>query len=178
VCAAASGVAKTTIYRHWPDRAALILDAVHTHFEQVGSPDTGSLAGDLKAYTGMMRQRDLSGTVGDIMPCVIEAARYDVEMAQLIDRFGAEREAGLARILERARDRGELVTDLDMERLMGVLLGPIVFQKVVRRRPLTAEYVETCIDVALAGIAARGSGPGRDTGDATATAATPPGPVD
>ena len=40
--AARSGVAKTTIYRHWPGRTTLILDVVNAHFEHIGTPDTGS----------------------------------------------------------------------------------------------------------------------------------------
>jgi AcrR family transcriptional regulator len=151
--AARSGVAKTTIYRHWPERPSLVLDAVRSHFEHVGSPDTGTLRGDLLAFFGLMDRCDLSGTVGDIMPSIIDAARRDPEMAQLVDRVGAERERGLMRIVERARGRGEIDTDLDGEQLVGVLVGPIVFQKVVRRRRLTPAYVHACVDVALAGIA-------------------------
>lgn len=150
--AARSGVAKTTIYRHWPERGSLILDAVRSHFEHIGAPDTGSLRGDLTAYFGLMHRRDLSGRVGDIMPCIIEAAGRDPEMAELVDRFGQERERGLTRILERARERGELTTDVDTETLMGVIVGPIVFHKVVRRRTLTSEYVERCLDIVLGGL--------------------------
>jgi len=159
--AARSGVAKTTIYRHWPERTSLVLDAMRSHFEHIGAPDTGTLRGDLTAFFGLMSRRDLSGRVGDIMPCIIEAAGRDPEMAALIDRFGQERERGLMRILDRAAARGELTSDLDVEQLMGVIIGPIVFQKVVRRRTLTAEYVETCIDVALRGIGERSALVGR-----------------
>ena len=150
-----SGVAKTTIYRHWPERASLILDTVRSHFEHIGAPDTGRLRSDLEAYFGQMHRRDLSGRVGDIMPSIIEAAGRDPEMAALVDRFGQERERALMRIIERAKDRGELGSDLDTETLMGTIVGPIVFQKVVRRRPLTAEYVDACLDVSLRGIASR-----------------------
>lgn len=152
--AARSGVAKTTIYRHWPERASLILDTVQSHLEHVGSPDTGSLRGDLRAFFGYMTRRDLGGKFGDIMPSVVEAAPRDPEMAQLLDRLGAARERGLLRILDRARDRGELHTDLDSEQLVGVVVGPIVFQKVVRRRPLTQAYIDACIDVVIAGLEA------------------------
>lgn len=153
--AARSGVAKTTIYRHWPERASLVLDTVRSHFEHIGAPDTGTLRGDLRAFFGLMHERDLSGRVGEIMPCIIEAASRDQEMAALVDRFGQERERGLMRILDRARERGELSTDLDTRELVGVVIGPIVFHKVIRRQPLTTEYVDTCIDIALRGIASR-----------------------
>ena len=44
--AARSGVAKTTIYRHWPERTALIVDTVNGMFQLLRTPDTGSLRGD------------------------------------------------------------------------------------------------------------------------------------
>ena len=50
--AARSGVAKTTIYRHWPERTALIVDTVNAMFEHLRTPDTGSLRGDLEAFFG------------------------------------------------------------------------------------------------------------------------------
>ena len=58
--AARSGVAKTTIYRHWPERASLIIDTVRASFEHVATPDTGSLRGDLEACFGGMVRADLS----------------------------------------------------------------------------------------------------------------------
>ena len=69
-----SGVAKTTIYRHWPERASLIIDTVRSCFEHVSTPDTGSLRGDLEAYFGGMVRADLTGKVGHLMPCLIDAA--------------------------------------------------------------------------------------------------------
>src|SRR3954470_11548461 len=61
-----SGVAKTTIYRHWPERTGLILDTVSACFAEVETPDTGTLRGDLEAFFGGMVQADLSGTVGQL----------------------------------------------------------------------------------------------------------------
>src|SRR3954451_24594291 len=75
-----SGVAKTTIYRHWPERSALVLDTVGSCFEHVGTPDTGSLRGDLEAFFSGMVMADLSGTVGKLMPAIIEAAGRDSEI--------------------------------------------------------------------------------------------------
>ena len=153
--AARSGVAKTTIYRHWPERTSLIIDAVNAQLEHVGTPDTGTMRGDLEAFFGGMIRSDLSGNVGQIMPCLIEAAGRDEEMASLLDRIGAERERVVTTMVGRAIARGELHTELDIETLVGVIVGPIVFQKVVRRRELTQEYVAACVDVALSGLKVR-----------------------
>ena len=153
--AARSGVAKTTIYRHWPERASLIVDAVNAMFEHLRTPDTGTLRGDLEVFFGAVMRTDLSGNVGQIMPSIIEAAGRDPEMAYLLDRIGGERERVCRTIIERALERGEIreaVAGLDLDALVGVTVGPIAFQKIVRRRKLTPEYVEACLDVVVTGL--------------------------
>lgn len=149
-----SGVAKTTIYRHWPDRPALVLDAARSHFEGFTAPDTGTLRSDLQAFFGLVHDQTLSGTPGDVMAMVIDAANRDPEMAGIVEQVAAERQEGLEAILERARARGEFDTDLDADELVGVIVGPVVFHKLIRRRAVTERYVETCLDVVLAGLAA------------------------
>ena len=106
--AARSGVAKTTIYRHWPERTSLIVDAVNAMFEHLRTPDTGSLRGDLESFFGAVMHTDLSGNVGQIMPSIIEAAGRDPEMAYLLERVGSERERVCRTIIERALERGEI----------------------------------------------------------------------
>ncbi len=152
---ARSGVAKTTIYRHWPDRPGLILDTVQQAFRHVATPDTGSLRGDLTAFFGSMVRADLSGRVGRMMPCLIDAASRDPEMEQLLTRLGVEREQPIIQIVERAQERGELPEDLDLRVVIGAIVGPIVFRKVVQRQPIDVDYVAGCIDVAINGLAAR-----------------------
>ena len=152
--AARSGVAKTTIYRHWPERASLIIDTVRASFEHVGTPDTGSLRGDLEAFFFGMVRADLSGTVGHLMPCLIDAASRDPEIEMLLDRIGVERQQPILTIVERAQQRGELPADLDPRVVVGTIVGPIVFRKLIWRQPLDTAYVSGCLDVAIAGLAA------------------------
>jgi AcrR family transcriptional regulator len=154
---ARSGVAKSTIYRNWPERPSLIFDTVNAQFEHIGVPDTGTLRGDLEAFFGAASRIDLSGKVGQIMPCLIEAAHHDPEMEVLLERVGTERERVVAAIVESARQRGELrpeYADLSSEQLVGVIVGPIVFHKIVRRRTLTPEYLQACLDVVLGSLTA------------------------
>jgi AcrR family transcriptional regulator len=154
--AARSGVAKTTIYRHWPERAALIIDATRSTLEHVVTPDTGSLRGDLQAYfTGMIRA-DLTGKVGRLFPCLIDAAARDPEIEMLLERISNERQQPLMTIIGRAQARGELPPDLDRDVVIGTVLGPLVFRKVLQRRPVDAVYLARCLDVSLAGLAALG----------------------
>ena len=89
------------------------------------------------------------------MPAIIEAADRDPEMAYLLERVGSERERVCRTIIERALERGEIrpeVAELGLEVLIGVTVGPIVFQKIVRRRKLTPDYVDACLDIVVAGL--------------------------
>ena len=152
--AARSGVAKTTIYRHWPERPALILDTVGQAFRHVATPDTGSLRGDLLAFFNGMVRADLSGKVGRMMPCLIDAATRDPEMEQLLARLGVEREGPVVAIVGRAQQRGELPMDLDQRVVVGTIVGPIVFRKVIQRQQIDSDYIERCVDVAVTGLGA------------------------
>jgi AcrR family transcriptional regulator len=149
-----SGVAKTTIYRHWPERGSLIIDTVRSTFEHVGTPDTGTLRGDLEAYFGGLVRADLTGHTARLMPCLIDAAGRDPEIEVLLDRLAMERQAPVKAIVERAQRRGELPDDLDLRVVVGTIVGPIVFRKVVWRQPLDAAYLRGCLDVAIAGLRA------------------------
>ena len=57
-------------------------------------------------------------------------------------------------ILGRAVARGELPADLDEEVALGLIVGPLLYRKLHRRRPLTAKHLEACIDAAVAGLQA------------------------
>src|SRR5262245_44917263 len=149
------GVAKATIYRRWPERGSLISDTTRATFEHVHTPDTGSLRGDLDEYFSGMIQSDLTGKVGRLIPCLIDAAARDPEIEMLLERVTAERQQPLLTIVSRAQERGELPPDLDRDVVIGTVLGPLVFRKVLLRRPVDAAYVSKCLDVALAGLGAR-----------------------
>jgi AcrR family transcriptional regulator len=153
--AARSGVAKTTIYRHWPERASLIVDTARATFAHVGTPDTGSLRGDLEAYFESMIRADLSGKAGKLIPCLIDAAARDPEIDMLMDRYSLERQQPVMAIVARAQERGELPPVLDRDVIIGTVVGPIAFRKALQRRPVDAAYVAKCLDVVLAGLGAR-----------------------
>lgn len=150
--AARSGVAKTTIYRHWPERASLIIDAVRSTIEHVGTPNTGAVRGDLQAYFNGLVKADYTGDKSRIMPCLIEAATRDPEIANLLDRLASERRAPVATIVERAQERGELPLDLAVDLAIDMIVGPIVFHKMMRRLQLDEDEIDERIDVAVSGL--------------------------
>jgi AcrR family transcriptional regulator len=152
--AAPSGVAKTTIYRHWPSRGPLIIDAVRSCWAHLPTPDTGDLRTDLvRLFEGMVRV-DLSSLAGRIMPSLLSVAGRDPEVERLTRELAEERARPVREILGRAVARGELSTAVDEEVALGLVVGPLLYRKLHRRLPLTTEYLEACIDAAVVGLQA------------------------
>ena len=143
--AARAGVSKATIYRRWSSKEALVLDALRSAIEPVGSVDHGSLGADLRQYLREMTARMSVGR-GDVLPHLIEVACYDPSIRTSLDDWVRHRRAPLVAILERGVERGELAADTDLELLLDTLIGPFVY-----RRLLTGGAIdETVVDRLLA----------------------------
>jgi AcrR family transcriptional regulator len=150
--AAGSGVAKTTIYRHWADRSALITDAVRSCLPRVPDPDTGSLREDLHTIFEHIARAELDSPAGDVLPSVMDAVHRDPTLAQLKRDVITERERPVVDAIARGQARGELDPDLDPQLVYDAIVGPIVFRKVVRREVVTPERVHAQLDLSLRGL--------------------------
>jgi len=152
--AARSGGDKNTIYRHWPTRGPLVIDAVRSCWAHLPTPDTGDLRRDLAQLFEGMTRVDLSSPAGRIMPSLLGAAGRDPELDRLTRELVEERARPIREILRRAVGRGELPDGLDEEVAVGLVIGPLLYRKVHLRQPLSPRYLEACIDAAVAGLQA------------------------
>jgi len=146
-----SGVAKTTIYRHWPTRAALLLDACSQLTARPEAPDTGSVAGDLAALAESIADR-LTGRWSSVLPSVIDAAERDPELAALHARLHDEMMAAFHEVVGRAQAKGELPKDVAASDLIGAIMGPLFYRRWFSREPLTREAARTIADRAMRGL--------------------------
>jgi AcrR family transcriptional regulator len=148
-----SGVAKTTIYRHWANRSALVIDACSrmTDGEQA-PPDTGSLEGDLK--TILTNIADLLGTArwSSIVPSIVDAAEHDPEFADVHSRIQHGHAAPLRAALDRAVLSGEIPSTTDRDAIAAALLGPLFYRRWFSREQIDAEFVDLIIRSAVAGL--------------------------
>lgn len=132
--AADAGVGKTTIYRRWPSKNELILAAVSQMAPRVDPPDTGSVHGDLEAVRDLQRTR-LAGTgLLTVAPRVLAESMNDPQLHQgFLDRVIEPNRQLLRTIFERGRERGELRPDVDVEALVDILHGTVIYKIMLGR---------------------------------------------
>ncbi|MEV0292211.1 TetR/AcrR family transcriptional regulator [Nocardia sp. NPDC050710] len=131
--AAHAGVGRQTIYRWWPSKDAVLLDAlVHSAEAAVPVPDTGSLRADLEIF---LRETFLAAGIErnrQALIAAVVAARDDPGLAGSLDDFLIRRRAALSEVLRRSHSRGELGSDsgieLAVEQAFGVLWYRILFR--------------------------------------------------
>jgi len=147
-----TGVAKTTIYRHWPSRTELLHDALSAAKPTPTFPDSGNLRSDLIALL-----RSVAGaTTRDVflrsMPSLVVAAQHDPELRALHNRLAEERSRGLRDLLARARGRGDLRADCDIELLAQTLIGVVFVRRIFRDLPAGEREITTVVDMLLHGV--------------------------
>ncbi|OPG05793.1 TetR/AcrR family transcriptional regulator [Microbispora sp. GKU 823] len=171
--AARAGVGKQTIYRWWPSKGAVVLDAFLALSEDgpersMALPDTGDLEADLKTVmrTTVAEFADpaFEGPVRALNTEIINdpalAAQYRAKLAGPVD------EAKKAR-LRSAQRAGQLAADADLDLALELLYAPLYQRWLLRSGPLTPEYADALVEHFLAAMRPRISAP--PSGSQTAT---------
>lgn len=157
--ASRSGVAKSTLYRHFGGREGLILAAAKGCVVEHPTPDTGSLAGDLRFLFDRFGQAEAEQRTSELFPLLIDAAKRDPEIEGIVQAIVAERRRPLLTVLRLAQLRGEVAADLDLDIALAIVTGPFTFRRMVENREVTPEFVETVLVAAIAGLRATAEAP-------------------
>jgi AcrR family transcriptional regulator len=147
-----SGVAKTTIYRHWPTRSALLLDACSRLSARPEAPDTGSLKGDLRALAETVAARLSTGRWSSVLPSVIDAAEREPELAAIHAQLHADMMSGFRIAIARAHERGDLPANRADSELIEAIVGALFYRRWFSREPLTQEVARAIAERALKGL--------------------------
>ncbi|HUO61191.1 MAG TPA: TetR/AcrR family transcriptional regulator [Candidatus Acidoferrales bacterium] len=153
--AASANVGKATVYRWWPNKAALVADAfAHSAVDKLHFPDTGSLITDMSQQMRQLIQIFKSRR-GRIVLAMLGAGQSDPSLLLAFrERFLKPRRAEAYATLQRAIDRGELPPDQDLNLLLDSLYGPIYMRFLLRHDALTDEFVNSLCRQVLGCIAA------------------------
>jgi len=149
-----SGVAKTTILRRWPSKAAVAAAGVERlALQSVDVPDSGTLRGDLSALLHGARETFAHGR-GQFVATLLREAGHHPEITDLLDAILHTRRQAYRRVLARATARGELDPSVDQELLIDMLMGPLWTRLLITRDPVTREYVDANVQAVLAAFSA------------------------
>jgi AcrR family transcriptional regulator len=144
-----SGVAKTTIYRHWPSRESLLVDACAQLSSRPQAPNTGSLRWDLEQLASHVAVR-LRQPWATVMPSIIDAAERDKELAALQASIHSQMREAFVTVIERGQERGEISKSQDCRELVAAILGPIMYRRFFSREPLDEGFAKRVVRRALA----------------------------
>lgn len=123
-----SGVAKSTLYRHWDSRQALLIDVMRSNMPQPVDPDPSLDFEDaLRALVGALAETLADPEWARILPALISLKQTMPELQELTDSDTEEKLDVLSRVLRVGVDEGVLPDDIDVHLVAHVLIGPLVF---------------------------------------------------
>ena len=151
--AARAGVGKTTIYRRWPNKANLVLDAF---FEEVSPPpafaDTGNVRADLRRHLRKF-VKELNGRLGCKISMLLANGQFDEEMAEAFRARWIEPRRDEARqVIRRGIERGEIRREVDADVLVDALYGPVYFRLLAEHAPLTQHFADALVELVMSGL--------------------------
>ena len=147
-----SGVAKTTIYRHFASAKELLVAALDRAMEAPPTPDTGSLREDLLEYLASVRPTFADVPLRNLFFEIYTASARDPELRELQHTLMRGRAGPTMTIFENARARGELPPDLDYPTMAEIVQGPFIVRSMFRPETLADVDLEALADRLLADL--------------------------
>jgi AcrR family transcriptional regulator len=158
--AKSAGVGKQTIYRWWPSKAAVILEALN---EDVGSvtdfPSTGDVVADLHTQMTGVAALLASDKFAPYTRGLIPAAQNDADVAAaMVQEMVEPRVKACRDRLELAQADGQLRTDVDLDDIVELIYAPLYYRLLLHTRPMKPAMVETVLRLCFEGLAPRKAG--------------------
>lgn len=154
--AADAGVGKTTVYRWWPTKAALVADAFSASAEnELRFPNTGSVYTDINIQMrGLIRI--FRSQRGKVVAALLAGGQSDPELLEAYrDRFLWPRRRQAYETLQRGVERSELSAGSDFDLILDSLYGPILMRFLIRHVKLEESFADELCSVVLKGLGSR-----------------------
>jgi AcrR family transcriptional regulator len=148
-----AGVSKATIYRWWPSKEMLALDALLDWAAATAPPrDTGSLRGDVLALLRPWVREISRQPFGPVIAAFLNEAQADPEFADAYrTRFVEPRRDAMRAVFARAAERGEVPADLDVEVALDLIYGAVYHRLLHGHAELTDRFARDVVELALNG---------------------------
>jgi AcrR family transcriptional regulator len=152
--AARAGVGKATIYRRWPNKEALIVDAVASMKSPLPTVRGESVRDDLVALLSRVWQNQ-DNRAAKIMSCLLPEVQRSTSLHGCYQDVIEPRRQVMREVLRRGVQTGELRGDLDVELALSLLSAPVLVQSMLRWNPAidSDDLAARVVDAVLAGIA-------------------------
>ncbi|GAA4709317.1 TetR/AcrR family transcriptional regulator [Phytohabitans rumicis] len=145
--AARAGVAKQTIYRWWPSKVDILMDAfIDDMAQHLTPPDHGDLGLDLRTHLSKLADFLTRSDAGAVFRALVGQAQHDPDLAIRLraDYLGQQRERDRLP-LSRAVERGELPPDTDLDLAIDQLVGPIHYRVLVTGEPVPRHVTDALV---------------------------------
>jgi AcrR family transcriptional regulator len=148
-----SGVAKTTLYRRWPAKAALCMELyLEVAARELHDPDTGNIASDLRHICNTvvrLQTRTVAGPA--FIGLIAEALSNPESSAAFLVEFAERRREITRRVLKRAIRRGEIRAETDVDLVIDALGGATTFRLLQRHGSLSRKFADALVRLVLSG---------------------------
>jgi len=146
-----SGVSKTTIYRHWPSRSALLLDACANLGAPAPLPNTGDFRHDLRILLTELARQLGDSNWSKVYPSILDAAERDPDVADLQGKLHHSFMAPFVTVLDQAKASADpSLPQRATADIVAGLIGPLFFRRWFSREPIDERFVATVIESSLA----------------------------
>ena len=148
-----AGVSKMTIYRWWPNKAALVIDSfIDNHVARTPVEDEGPALEALRHHLVSLA-RIYAGPEGRLVAQLVGECQFDeATLHEFKQRFWEGRAQAVSKLIQRAIDEGDLRPDVTADEVAELLYAPIYFRLLFQTGSLDVESTERLLDVALQGL--------------------------
>ena len=150
--AAAAGVSRTTLYKHWPTRAKLLLEILGAFDTHPPIPTCGAVRGDLVSLLDGMRASMSDATRRRIFSSMLAQAQWDDDVNEVEESLRAIPLCGLEEMLDAAVGRGEIIDGVTPMDAACRLIGPLMFSALIANADVMTVDIESIVDDWLATV--------------------------
>jgi AcrR family transcriptional regulator len=153
--AARAGLARATVYRHWPDRAALLIEAIEPLASAMHGQPSGEFRVDLVAELDRFQRAISQPSEHRLLAALVYYGSTDPEIEQARKRMVAIHDSFLREVLRRAVESEDLDPSTDPDEAVAELMGPLCYRLLLSGEPTSRHYVEGIVDRFIAARAPR-----------------------